>query len=436
MALFCAMWSWFAIRCSVLVMVLYLAQPALSQQSTFAVPSPHIQKAPILRVVNQTFHDSEPCFPGSLEYSGYLDTSDGKHLFFRFFESRQAPNEAPFLLWMNGGPGPSSANGYLLEAGPCTIVSGTKTVYNPFSWTEVANVMFLDQPVGTGYSYSDPGVPPVVTSEEAAEDIYVLLQTFFERFPKYSPLQFHIMGESYGGHYAPHLASIIQLRRKEHDFNLHSVILINALVNPLIQTEYDVNLVCDLAHGILDPLGPECLSLKKSAEAGKLIFLACNEDPLQCPKAAEYLFFDLLEKLFLLSHNPYDFTAPCNRSPEQDGPTCYRQSMWAANYLNQSQIKGRLGVNLDFNFQLESDEVMTNFISSGDAGTTTATMLEAVIESGVRVLVMTGDRDTLCDYTGAQAWMEALSNPFQQQFRQTSLRPWDLFTRWIKNIPI
>jgi hypothetical protein len=66
--------------------------------------------------------------------------------------------------------------------------------------------------------------------------------------------------------------------------------------------------------------------------------------------------------------------------------------MWAANYLNQSQIKGRLGVNLDFNFQLESDEVMTNFISSGDAGTTTATMLEAVIESGVRVLVMTGDR--------------------------------------------
>lgn len=90
--------------------------------------------------------DPDICDPNVEQHSGYLDISDEKHLFFWFFESRTSPEDAPLVLWLNGGPGCSSSAGLLMELGPCRIQEGGQNVsYNEHGWNSHANIIFLDQ---------------------------------------------------------------------------------------------------------------------------------------------------------------------------------------------------------------------------------------------------------------------------------------------------
>lgn len=73
----------------------------------------------------------------------------------RFFEARRSPEKAPLVLWLNGGPGATSMQGALRENGPCFIADDSNSTYlNPWSWNNEANVLYIDQPLHTGFSYS------------------------------------------------------------------------------------------------------------------------------------------------------------------------------------------------------------------------------------------------------------------------------------------
>ena len=113
--------------------------------------------------------------PGVDSYAGYVDLDENTHAFFWFFEARHNPAEAPITLWLNGGPGSDSLIGlfqgkyyvswysgrlwltivFAPELGPCNVTEDLKTQLNPYAWNEVSNMLFLSQPVGVGFSYSD-----------------------------------------------------------------------------------------------------------------------------------------------------------------------------------------------------------------------------------------------------------------------------------------
>jgi cathepsin A (carboxypeptidase C) len=127
-----------------------------------------------------------------------ITSSFGKPLKFniRFFESRSEPSTDPLVLWLNGGPGCSSMTGLLMELGPCRVTpGGAGTEYNKFSWNEKANLLFLDQPVNAGFSWTDGD--QVASTEDAAVDVYNFLQLFLNKHKKYSKQSFFITGESY-----------------------------------------------------------------------------------------------------------------------------------------------------------------------------------------------------------------------------------------------
>ena len=162
--------------------------------------------------------------------SGYVDVSADQHIFFWFFEARnQDPTTAPLTTWINGGPGTSSMVGLFQEMGPCSIDANGEVVNNPYSWTNASNLLFIDQPMQTGFSYSrtTPGYvnpangyivdspydvcPPQgitdgtcgtysdpndldeipVSTSAAASAFYATLQGFMDVFPKYAREGFH-----------------------------------------------------------------------------------------------------------------------------------------------------------------------------------------------------------------------------------------------------
>src|SRR5882762_9230389 len=85
----------------------------------------------------------------------------------------------------SGGPGGSSLIGLLFELGPCRIANeGKHVTRNPYSWNENFNILFVDQPVGVGFSYQVAGGPKVDRSWQAGEDMYAFFQLFLSRFPE------------------------------------------------------------------------------------------------------------------------------------------------------------------------------------------------------------------------------------------------------------
>ena len=89
-------------------------------------------------------------------YTGYIDI-EARHLFFYFFESRNDPDKDDVVFWTNGGPGGSSAMGLFMELGPCRILDEKGPTFHPESWNSNANIFFIDQPVGVGFSYAEYG---------------------------------------------------------------------------------------------------------------------------------------------------------------------------------------------------------------------------------------------------------------------------------------
>lgn len=142
---------------------------------------------------------------GEAQWTGTVDVSDDRRLFYWFAESRNNPAEDPVILWMNGGPGGSSLIGLFAELGPCVLeVNATEPVPNPWAWNNNASVIFLDQPAGTGFSSVAEGGREPTSDTDSAVDFQTFLNVFFQKvFPDKAELPLYIAGESYGGHFVP-----------------------------------------------------------------------------------------------------------------------------------------------------------------------------------------------------------------------------------------
>ncbi|XP_070760047.1 lysosomal protective protein isoform X2 [Enoplosus armatus] len=144
--------------------------------------------------------------PNYRQWSGYLQARPGKFLHYWFVTSQRDPVKDPLVLWLNGGPGCSSLDGFLSENGPFHVNNNGATLYeNTFSWNKIANLLYVESPAGVGYSYSDDQ-KYATDDDQVAEDNYKALQSFFAKFPNFTKNEFFIFGESYGGIYAPTLS--------------------------------------------------------------------------------------------------------------------------------------------------------------------------------------------------------------------------------------
>jgi len=158
-------------------------------------------------------------FPGVNQYSGYIsntpNTKDA-NTFFWFFEARQNPSTAPLAIWINGGPGCSSMIGLFQENGPCQFYNNASTPsMNPHSWNNFANMLYIDQPVGTGFSLNSTNL--VSSTNGTSAPLWNVIQAFYARFPQYKSRDLGVFSESYGGHYLPALVRYIQAQNAAID---------------------------------------------------------------------------------------------------------------------------------------------------------------------------------------------------------------------------
>jgi len=177
-------------------------------------------------------------------YSGNigLPSSGGdKSIFYWLVESergnatdKSGDNDDPLVLWFNGGPSCSSLIGLFHELGPFYPTEQHTLARNANGWNRNANVLFVDSPAGVGFSTSKPGS---TGDDQTAQEALEFLQGFLAEHPEYSGRPVWLAGESYAGHYVPNLATAIvnanrelstrRLRKSNQEINLQGFLVGN-----------------------------------------------------------------------------------------------------------------------------------------------------------------------------------------------------------------
>lgn len=353
------------------------------------------------------------------QYTGYFDINESdKHLFYWFFESRNDPINDPVILWLNGGPGCSSMTGLFFELGPASINGTTLTpIDNPYSWNSNANVIFLEQPVGVGYSYAKSKVS---TTEQASKDVLAFLQLFFTYFDKFQTNQFHIAGESYAGHYIPGIANAIVENESQNLFNFSSVMIGNGITDPLNQYYQYIPMACNSSESGFKQLisDDECEDLERIYTKCAPLIKSCyrTKSTLTCLPANLYCekMMNPFEKTGL---NYYDIRIPCI------GDGCYPQMEPIDKYLNQEYVLNALGSQVDSYVGCD-ETVFKNFLFTGDEMKPFHQYIAELLELDIPVLIYAGDKDYICNWLGNREWLRKLEWSGNEEFNNAPVDDW------------
>ncbi|OSD01828.1 peptidase S10 serine carboxypeptidase [Trametes coccinea BRFM310] len=380
---------------------------------------------------------SDFCDPTVNVYTGYLDVDYGaKHMFFYFFESRRDPSTDDVMMWINGGPGCSSSMGLLMELGPCNIdmgnTSSNGTLWNPYSWNAEANIFFLDQPVGVGFSYADFG-ETVETTEDAAKNVHAFLTIFFETFDEFKGRSLHLAGESYGGRYLPTFASYVydqnQIAKEEGRdiLNLRSVLIGNGITD--ISTLYAGRYEVECGTASLDVPFQKistCVRMKMALpRCHKAMQESCVDrfDAIDCQAAVNFCDSELSTAYHASGRNVYDISKDCLG----DGDLCYLETAVIRDYLNSPSLRSLLGVESPTNFTACSSSVGRAFASHLDKYAVPAQYYVAgLLERGVRVLIYAGTYDWQCNWVANKLWVDKLEWTGASSYASTEWRGWDV----------
>lgn len=147
------------------------------------------------------------------------------------FRRHARPERLPTILWLQGGPGGSSTGfGNFELIGPLD----DNFEIRKSSWIEHANLLFIDSPVGTGYSYVTREDRFATTNEQIAEDLVVTLQHIYQTLPSFEESPLYIFSESYGGKMAVALTMALDkaIQRNQIRVQLKGIALGDPWISP------------------------------------------------------------------------------------------------------------------------------------------------------------------------------------------------------------
>nr|XP_033333510.1 venom serine carboxypeptidase [Megalopta genalis] len=175
-------------------------------------------------------------------YSGYITVNKeyNSNMFFWFFPAAHNPKTAPVVLWLQGGPGATSMFGLFMENGPFFVNANKTLEKRKYSWHESHNLLYIDNPVGTGYSFTENDKGYATNETHVGRDVHTVLVQFFTLFPELQSNDFYVTGESYAGKYVPAVSHAIKDYniKAETKINLKGLAIGNGLTDPENQLVY------------------------------------------------------------------------------------------------------------------------------------------------------------------------------------------------------
>lgn len=163
-------------------------------------------------------------------------------MYFLLAESRDDKENDPLIIWLQGGPGCSGMIGAWTEHGPYNFQYNPDSIkhrgnftFNPHSWNKRAHVLYIDQPIGTGFSTANNVFSHRVNGEQVSRDFYEFLRNFYFAYPEFKNRRMYLAGESYAGHYIPSISNYLYHNAEFYTYWPAGIIIASGWVDPFYQ---------------------------------------------------------------------------------------------------------------------------------------------------------------------------------------------------------
>ncbi|KAL2011812.1 hypothetical protein VTN00DRAFT_4530 [Thermoascus crustaceus] len=339
-----------------------------------------------------------------------VDPANNGNLFFWHFQNHHIANRQRTVIWLNGGPGCSSMDGALMEVGPYRLKDDHTLEYNNGSWYEFANMLFVDQPVGTGFSYVNTNSYLHELTEMSAQFITFLVK-FFELFPEYERDDIYIAGESYAGQHIPYIAKAILERNQklapgQPKWNVRGLLIGNGWISPVEQ--YQAYLTFAYKEGLVQG-GSQIAKNLETMQSVCLSKLGAPDGPDKVDITdCEAILQELLKSTIDSDgqcYNMYDLRL------RDEYPSCGMK--WPTDlekvrpYLRRPDVVKALNVNPDKKTGWDECSGAVSGAFRAKNSVPSIQLLPGLLESGINVLLFSGDKDLICNHIGTE---ELISN--------------------------
>uniref|UniRef100_A0A7S2S5U4 Carboxypeptidase n=1 Tax=Rhizochromulina marina TaxID=1034831 RepID=A0A7S2S5U4_9STRA len=399
--------------------------------------------------------------PDIVQFSGYVEVSETKRSFYMLSLSQRSPKDDPLVLWTNGGPGCSGLLGYFTEHGPFRPMEDLSLRLNDYSWNKVANMLYIESPTGVGFSYSEGDVASdlLAGDESVARDNYELIQQVLLRHTALQDNDFYLSAESYGGHYIPTLAKQLVVGAAEATpwIKFKGFLVGNPYTDPVsnmkgmmgafwghqlvpapvykawqehcsdskeVSTYYDDEYCVELEVEMMDAIG--------DLDWYGLDFPVCNRDlpdsgafsevlSAQAQQLVKYAYPRLHDKL--VSRWQEKKKASLRRDllggrrlASSKQPTVYDACVpdYMTRYLNKAEVQDALHAEVGTTWAECSSSITYDFDSKMDY--MEALYKHLLDDTSLRIMVYSGDDDSICAPLGTQDWIWKLGYSVQDDW--------------------
>jgi cathepsin A (carboxypeptidase C) len=282
-------------------------------------------------------------------------------------------------------------------------------VKNEYSWNNNANVMYIDQPVGTGFSFTDFFSHRVFMSQ-VTRDFENFMVGFFQKYPEFVNRDIYLTGESYAGHYIPAIANHF-FYWPMTGFNLAGIAIGDGWVDPFYQFasfgQYAAmnNLITVGHEYVVDILFQIC-QFFQVVHIPMLSTTICmlSQVTIATPGFPEF--------------NIYDIREPCERFG-----LCYPDDhLWEV--LDSYEYRTMMGLPVKDGTKWEMCDTVTHMFLTIGFDQNWGYALAPLLDKGVPVLIYTGDQDYIANWKGVGEWTDGLVWEGQNEFQFSQTKQW------------
>jgi serine carboxypeptidase 1 len=382
---------------------------------------------------------------GPLKYDedwGYVTVRPNAHTFW-WLQTVKSDTSRPLILWLQGGPGSSSTGfGNIEELGPKDINLQDRN----YTWLQVADLVFVDNPVGTGFSYVDDSSAFTTNVKQIGADLVVWAKAFYKKHPEYETRNFYVFCESYGGKMSAEFGK--QLQDAIDQGSIKAKLAGVALGDSWISAMDFVNTWPEYLYSVSYLDGKQLDTANaKAAECQKLVDNTQWYDATTCWGEMEDLIGQLTAGVswynILKAGGTDDWSKKVSLKSNKYRKTTVKERAFhrrvghlqsdALNDLMNGKIRQKFGSTIPAKVKFGAQGGAVFDQQWGDFMTPNYDTVDNLLNRGVKVTVFNGQLDLICNTLGVELWLKRLQWQYRDNFlnsAKTSFGPSDRSEVW------